>query len=71
MSTRIPTAEERPTLRPEELCEPLDLSRSSVYAGCASGEIPTIRVGRRILVVTAALRRKLELDANCHGDDAA
>lgn len=70
MSYRIPTAEERPTLRPEELCQPLDLSRSSVYAGCASGEIPTIRVGRRILVVTAALRAMLKLDDPPTGDAA-
>lgn len=62
MTLRIPTAEERPTLRLEELCEPLDLSRSSVYKAAESGEIPTLRIGRRLLVPTAALRRMLKLD---------
>jgi len=42
----------------------LGLSRQSTYNAVASGEIPTIRVGRRILVPTAALRRMLQLDGN-------
>ena len=66
----IPTAAERPTMRLEELCEPLILSRSSVYQAAASGEIPTIRVGRRLLVPTAALRRMLQLDEPPAGDAA-
>ena len=41
----------------------LGLSRGSAYAAAARGEIPTIRIGRRLLVPTAALRRLLGLDA--------
>ena len=68
MTTGIPTAEERPTLKPEELCVPLGLSRSSVYQGMACGELPSLRVGRRILVPTAALRAMLQLDHVVGGD---
>jgi len=35
---------------PYELEQVLGLSRSSVYQGIASGEIPHIRVGNRILI---------------------
>ena len=38
------------------------ISRSSVYAAAASGEIPTIRLGRRLLAPTAAIRKMLRLD---------
>jgi excisionase family DNA binding protein len=37
----------------------LGLSRGSIYAAAARGEIPTIRIGRRILVPCAALDRLL------------
>jgi hypothetical protein len=42
-----------------------------VYAAAASGEIPTIRVGRRYLVPTAALRRMLRLDDETGGGNEA
>ncbi len=58
----VPNPNEHPTMRLEDLCEPLGLSRSSVYAAARSGEIPTLRIGRRILVPTAAVRRMLLLD---------
>jgi excisionase family DNA binding protein len=60
---RVPTAQSRPTLNLyPEVAEILGLSKATVYAAAASGEIPTIRVGRRYLVPTAALRRMLRLD---------
>ncbi len=34
--------------------DPHLISRSSFYAGCRNGEIPSIRVGRRLLVPTEA-----------------
>ena len=56
--------EQRPTLNLwPEVGEILGLSKASVYAAAASGEIPTIRVGRRFLVPTAALRRMLHSTA--------
>jgi excisionase family DNA binding protein len=60
---KVPTAQQRPTMNLwPEVGEILGLSKASVYAAAASGEIPTIRVGRRLLVPTAALRRMLALD---------
>lgn len=56
-------AEDRPTLAVwPDTGQILGLSKASAYAAAASGEIPTIRVGRRLLVPTAALRRMLQLD---------
>lgn len=39
----------------------LGLGRNSAYAAAQSGQIPTLRIGRRILVPTAPLRRMLGL----------
>jgi excisionase family DNA binding protein len=61
-STTVPDPVEQPTLTLEEACPILGISRTLAYKAAASGEIPTIRVGRRILVPTAALRRMLGLD---------
>jgi excisionase family DNA binding protein len=58
----IPPAEDRPTLRVEEVAAILQISRSTAFECCARGEIPTLRFGRRIAVPTAALRRMLGLD---------
>ena len=44
----------------------LGLSRNSTYQGIQSGAIPSIRVGKRILVPKAALERMLE----CGGTNA-
>jgi hypothetical protein len=45
----------------------LHISRASAYAAAKAGQIPTIRVGRRLLVPVAQLRRMLgELP---HNDD--
>lgn len=41
----------------------LRLSRDLAYAAAASGELPTIRVGRRLLVPVVALERLLGLAA--------
>lgn len=40
----------------EEVAILLELSRSSVYESVRTGNIPSIRVGRRLLVPTHALR---------------
>ena len=40
----------------------LRLSRQATYDAARRGDIPTIRIGRRLLVPTAALARLLELD---------
>ena len=38
----------------------LNLSRGSMYEGVRTGQIPSIKIGRRILVPHAALDRLLE-----------
>lgn len=50
----------------------LGLSKASTYDAVSRGEIPSIRIGRRILVPTAALRNMLGLTVPADsGDDAA
>ena len=51
---QLPDPRIRPTLSVEDAAGLLDISRASAYQGVKSGEIPCIRVGRRILVPTAA-----------------
>lgn len=58
----MPVTDHRPTMTVEQAGELLGLSRSSAYRGAARGEIPTIRVGRRLLVPTAKLLDMLGLE---------
>ena len=52
MSTNLPDPKNRPTLSVDEVADLLGLDRKTVYASVSSGEIPSLRVGRRILVPT-------------------
>ena len=52
----------QPTVTIETTARVLNVGRSSAYAAAAAGEIPTIRVGRRLLVPSAALRRMLQIE---------
>lgn len=62
---RCPSPEERPTLPVwPDAGRILGLSRQSTYDAATRGDLPTIRIGRRLLVPTAALRRMLQLDGN-------
>ena len=58
----IPKAEDRPTIEVPEAGRVFGLGRSASYAAAARGEIPTLRIGRRLVVPTAQLRRLLGLD---------
>ncbi len=61
--SRLPDPEERPTLTVwPETGRAMGLSKAATYDAVARGDIPAIRVGRRLLVPTAALRRMLCLD---------
>ena len=46
----------------DDVGEALCISQSSVYAAARAGQLPVIRIGRRLLVPTAAIRRLLCLD---------
>jgi excisionase family DNA binding protein len=58
----IPSAEEQPTLTVEEAGAALGISRSAMYRSVHRGEVPILRIGGRIAVLTAPLRRQLGLD---------
>jgi excisionase family DNA binding protein len=50
----------RPTCSVEEAAKVLNTGRRQVYAAVNSGEIRSIRISRRVLVPTSALRELLE-----------
>jgi excisionase family DNA binding protein len=62
LAAGVPDPRTHPTLTVPQAGRLLGLAKASAYEGAHRGEIPTIRVGRRLLVPTAALRRMLQLD---------
>jgi hypothetical protein len=58
----VPDPAVEPTVSVERAGVILGLSRPSAYAGVRSGEIPSITVGRRRMVPTAWLARRLSGD---------
>ena len=50
---------DRQTLTVEEAAAVLGIGRNSAYQAVASGQLPVIRIGRRLLVPRAALERLL------------
>ena len=55
-----------PTISVEEAGEILGVSRRSAYRAAETGELPTLRLGRRLLVPTPKLLAMLGLDAERH-----
>jgi hypothetical protein len=53
---------EEPSISVELAGRALGIRRSSAYAAIRSGELPHIKIGRRIAVPTAWLRRKLQIE---------
>jgi excisionase family DNA binding protein len=51
---------ERRTLTIEEAAKMLGIGRNNAYDAARRGEIPTIKIGGRILVPRAALERMLD-----------
>jgi excisionase family DNA binding protein len=51
---------ERKTMTIAEAAELLGVSRNKAYDAAHRGEIPTIKIGKRILVPVAALERMLQ-----------
>jgi hypothetical protein len=59
----LPDPASQPVMRLwPEVGEWLSLSKTSTYQAAARGEIPTIRLGRKLMVPTAAFRRLVGLD---------
>jgi excisionase family DNA binding protein len=48
------------TLTIAEAGEVLGIGRSAAYEAARTGQIPTIRIGRRLLVPIAALQKQLD-----------
>jgi excisionase family DNA binding protein len=59
---RVPDPAIEPTVTVERAAELLGISRGQGYEGVRTGDIPSLRVGHRILIPTAAIRRLLQLD---------
>lgn len=53
-------------LTPNEVGKLLKCSRGTIYEGIRKGTIPSIHLGRKILIPKAALLKMLE-DAGVHG----
>jgi excisionase family DNA binding protein len=51
---------ERKTLTVTEAAKALGICRNKAYEAARSGEIPTIKIGKRLLVPLAALERMLQ-----------
>ena len=58
----VPHPDVRPAMTVEEAGKLLGISRFAAYEGVRRGEIPSIRIGRRLVVPTVAVRRMLLLD---------
>ena len=59
----FPDPIDRPTLTVTEAAALLGIGRQTYYEAAARGEVPAIRIGRRIVVPTAALKALLGLAA--------
>jgi excisionase family DNA binding protein len=59
--TELPLTELPPTISVEHAAKLLGVSRSAAYRAAASGELPTISFGRRLLVPTSRLLALLGL----------
>lgn len=55
----------RPGISPDDLyrLNLLPISRNGIYDACRRGEIESFKVGKKIVIVTAALKRKLGIAA--------
>jgi excisionase family DNA binding protein len=58
----LPDAAARPTISVREAARALGISATTAYQAVDTGTLPSIRLGRRIVIPTAALRRLLDLD---------
>lgn len=62
------TTQERLTLTVEEAAQVLGISRAFAYESVRRGDIPHIKIGRRVLVPRAALDRMLAMPNDANGD---
>lgn len=53
----------RPTITVDEAAEVLGISRNGAYERVRAGDVASVSMGRRRLVLTAPLRRMLAIEA--------
>ena len=53
---------EKKTYTVPEAAEALGIGRNAAYEAARTGQLPTIRIGKRILVPVVALERLLDLE---------
>jgi excisionase family DNA binding protein len=63
----VPDPAIQPTMKVELAAKALGISRGAAYLAVEHGDLPAIRIGKRIVIPTAAVRRMLLLDG---GPDA-
>jgi hypothetical protein len=63
--TSVKGALHRPGISPDELyrLKVMPVSRNAIYDACNRGDIECFRVGKKIIIPTAPLRRKLGMEA--------
>ena len=66
----LPIPTDEPVVSVERAGSILGISRATAYAAVNNGTIPSIRLGRRIVVPTAPLLRLVGLDGTVVGDAA-
>jgi excisionase family DNA binding protein len=59
---KLPDPTTEPTIRVDRAGQLLGISRATAYEAARSGQIPTLRIGKRLVVPTAALLRLLGVD---------
>jgi excisionase family DNA binding protein len=57
-----------PTVTVEQAGQMLGISRRSAYRAAARGDLPTLRLGRRLIVPTARLLELLGMSSNAIGN---
>lgn len=63
MTREMPDPSVKPTLSVEEAAVLLGIGKNQAYSAVQRGDIPSLRVGRRLLVPTASLRKLVGIDA--------
>lgn len=63
-------AEEKLVLNVSEVAQLLGLSRNSAYLACLTGQIPHLKIGKRILIPKASLERMLNEAATRQSEKA-
>jgi excisionase family DNA binding protein len=64
----LPDPTTEPTIRVDRAGQLLGISRATAYEAARSGQIPTLRIGKRLVVPTAALLRLLGVDTELATD---